>query len=213
MSAILFVMAAGLGLWKKGSYTDFASSEHPLEDLEVGVLSDRLAEVVETDDFVEIIKDCSEYILKVRTDSDIIFEFSQSVQYAIVEEVYKGSDVKTGDRIMLSTGGTNIFDGNGTLAMNMGFVHPMEIGEEYLVYIEDTVFLKDTKEIAYLFPGTIVKPAFSYKDTISEPVTPDGKTGAATAYKNVKNYEFFAQTEKGIHALKMLKKNLMIIES
>lgn len=210
ISVVLFLIAAGFGLWKRGSYRDFTLNENPLEYVEVGVLSDQLAEVVASDDFVETIKDSANYILKVRVDSEIIFEFLQSVQYVIVEEVYKGTDIKSGDRIMVSTGGTNMFYVNDTIAMNMGFVHPMNMGEEYLIYLENTIFLKDTKETAYLFPGTIVRPAFSYQDMISKPVAADGKTGAATNYKNVKNYEFFAETEKGIETLKALKEALMI---
>lgn len=209
ISVILMVIATVIGWHEKKTYTDFAAEGSMLSHVNVAVLSDQTAETIMEDGFSKTIRDSAKYILKVKADSDILFEFGHSSQYVVIEKIYQGEDVHVGDRILIGPRATSLFDFDGTLSLNMGFVNTMQEGEEYLVYLEDNFYLTDSRELFYYFPGTIVRPAFSYSTKPSRPISVHGEDGNSVNYMDVKDYEFFAQSEKGLAALESLKKELM----
>ena len=205
ISGILVLLAGIFGLSKRNTYVDITKQENPLDEFEVGIFTDDLIEIVEKQEFADLYQENSQYIVKVKCDSGIEFAHATTLQYALVEEVYKGEGLSAGDRIAIVKGGGSLSSGS----INIHFVNYMESGKEYLVFLEERIRIPETKEIMYMPPGLIVTPVFAYDDTKeSRPQSYEGDY-AVTEYKNVKDYEFFAESEEGLAVLWELKRKLM----
>lgn len=205
ISAILVLLVGIFGLSKRNTYIDITKRENPLDELKVAIFTDDLIEIVERQEFADSYQEESRYIVKVQCDSGVEIAHETTFQYALVEEVYKGEGLSTGDRIAIVPGGGSLSSGK----MRMLFVNYMESGKEYLVFLEECIRIPETKEIMYMPPGLIVTPVFDYDDTKESRSQPYEGDRASTEYRNVKEYEFFAESEEGLEALRDLKRRLM----
>lgn len=205
ISGILVLLAGIFGLSRRNTYIDISKSENPLDELRVGIFTDELIEIIEPQEFADLYQEESQYIVKVQCDSGVEIAHETTFQYALVEEVYKGEGLSAGDRIAIVPGGGSLSRNK----MSMLFVNYMESGKEYLVFLEERIWIPETKEIMYVPPGLIVRPVFAYDDTKESRPQPYEGDRASTEYRNVKEYEFFAESEEGLEALRDLKRRLM----
>lgn len=224
ITAAVVLALSGIGIVKKQTYTDAAGEEHPLYRMETGILSDSLAEHIASEDFADRMDEESNYVIKVKAVSDTEFDYARTSQRVVVEQVFRGEGLQAGEEIIVS-GSQNLWEltpekgvieesalpegCDWILQIGLGFVNEMQPGQEYLIFLQKRIWLADSKEMVYVFPGLIVRPIFSYEDRESIPMPSDGVAGDTIRYELVKDSEFFAQSEEGIRALRQLKANMM----
>ncbi len=158
----------------------------------------------------------SEVIAKVKVVSEPIFA-SRYYYYDIVFlEVYKGDVVKEGEKASLTKSSWVTFlddngkDGSIGYSLNLGFRNFLEKDEEYLVFIEKKADTLDGSNLCLLYDYSF-SPAFSYSEKESIPHKSEFNDSSFVRYGDVKNEEFFCETEYGLKRLNDLKKTLIEI--
>lgn len=159
VSGIIFVAAAAIGAVERGTYTDIAAEANPLEHFQVGVFQDDFISILAREEYEELVREESSYIVKLRAVSDLQFEFYYMSQVFEVLEVHEGEDLSKGEMIIIGLG--PLFLHEEPWAANMGFANKMEKGKDYLIYLgrecevpnsENRVFVVTEMSIPPVFP-------------------------------------------------------------
>ena len=204
-AAAVFVAGCVAGFINRSSYTNFADLEDPFDSMEVGLFSDGMMDIITDDNYLQDIEKDSAYILRVKGTGSYEFEYKHWMQTAIVEEVYKGSDVAAGEEITIAARGDNLYMGEEFYGANMYFSNVMQEGEEYLVFLEEKLELVEDPKTVYVTPMLITPTIYALEDGASKPVESDGRAGNTAEYATVKDYEYFALSDEALDALYDLK--------
>lgn len=163
------------------------------------------------DDMLEMIRSSvigatgrSRNVVKVKCTSEVQLAEKVSMQSAEVVRVFKGSDVKEGDEILIMPYSSWIFEEFGSI--NMGFVNAMIPGDEYLAFLEPPIKVVDKDLTVYKTTESLVCTVFSYKE--HDNVIPGIKENEIE-YSVVKNNEFFVNSKEMDDMMKSLKAEIM----
>lgn len=201
ISLLLFVVAGIFGISKKGSYTNMSLEEEPLESFYIAPFPDNLIDVIEPESFETTMFEEAENVMRVEAIGKSEFVFCMMLQRAVVKEVFYGDQSLVGQEIKIA-GESGLLYFDSVKTYNSGYTRCMEAGKEYLVYVREEVNFYDQQERVFLCPAITVRTIFQYEDGISVPTG----NSVYVPYSDVKDYEYYAQTQAGLDALLALKK-------
>jgi len=206
VTLILLIPSAVIGGLSKSSYTNITAEKEPLHFFSVGLISDNLLE--KTISLMEEDLDNCNYILRVKAERDQEFIFLLTKQCVMVQEIYKGEGLKTGEKIEITKNSSYIF--YDQMGINMAFVNAMKPGEEYLVFLDSKIDALDPNDNVYITPEYLIAPIFSYNARENTIATPKSKENSSVPYSEVQENEFFVTSQQGIEKLNQLKEVLFL---
>lgn len=213
---LILLIICGLGVFgliKKQTYVNMVNSsdKSKIEQLYVGVASDELIDMCYDGIMTELQQ--TEIIAKVKVLSEPIFASRYYYYDVVFTDVYKGNEIEKGEKASLTKGSWITFldnkksDGNVGYSLNLGFRNFLEQDEEYLVFIEKKADTLDESNLC-LLSDFVISPVFSYTESESSPHKSEFNDSSFVRYGDVKNEEFFCETEYGIKKLSEMKKIL-----
>lgn len=208
LTVILCIFSSCLlfGIIKRQTYPDITSQNNYLDNLQVALLSESLV-TVQCEMLEEAIPNVP-IIVKVKAIEEIKHSFGISQQKVKILNVFKGNELQKDMEL-------NVYSDRWQLSLSVepkslerGFVNIMEVGEEYLLFLDKQVKnLSDSTLVYRLCDDTFIAPVFGYKDRETA-IAKTGETHTYVSYANVKNNEFFCDTELGHTIWKELKMKL-----
>lgn len=213
ITMVILIISVSIGLYTRSTYTDYNTDENAMSNFAVAISRE---EVFGNQlDFIKETADDENIILAVKCEDTYTYRFGCTTQKVSVEKVFKGDDVNVGDTFHLAKYNSLISrskDGNynGKKYINMGYVNEMIVGKTYLVFLDrkiekegyDTVYINSDK--------FIVSPIFCYDDIDNVPVELKEDDSNYVFYDEVKDNEFFIDSEKSNMKIKELKKELFL---
>lgn len=135
ITLIVFIMAAGVGLYFKARYyKDFNNEEEPLNNFVVGLMPDELLNMQLEN--MEENMGASNIIIAAKCEDTFTYRFSCASQKVTIEHVFKGKVLKPRDSIEIIRSGSDIFMDesgyvDGMSSINLNFVNEMIPGKTY----------------------------------------------------------------------------------
>lgn len=201
----VFLVAIIVGILSKQTYTNITQQDDVMDYFSVALLNSELASGAKRRMEEELPN--ANIILKVKAEGEIEHMFKRNKQLVSVTEVYKGENIKKGDKVFIVASNWQFFFDDMTA--NMGFINLLEKDSEYLVFIDDKVKALDTNDNnTYHLIDTIIAPVFNYKDkenTIIE-VSDDNYY---VPYSKVSKNEFFVSSKDALDKIENLKYKLL----
>ena len=161
---------------------------------------------------VEILKDelpLSPNIIKVIALGEIEHFARTSRQLVKVQNVYKGTELKENQEIFITCERWSLSLYDEPYSIERGFVNMMEVGDEYLLFVEGQVDgLGEAIPVFELYGESVLAPVFSYRNHINK-ISSMGEESTYVLYNQVRDNEFFASTSEAMDALLELKKDLL----
>lgn len=215
LATILVLLSAVFGIWKRSTYTDTLRQPDALETAQVGELPEEYAKQAASEMESEL-PNCN-IILRIKATGEFVPEFGVGRQTGIVQQVYQGNGVSTGQEISIvserwayssekSDEGTQVF-------AQMGYVNHMKQDREYLVFLDGPAAAAEEESTAsfLLADDCTIVPVFCY-DTIKNVVVDTaGAESTYVAYTSVRDNEFFMCTEEGLQAILDLKAKMLAL--
>ncbi len=208
LTIIIFISSAIFGGIKRQTYTDITHGEEYLKQISVAQLPYSIAESGMIG--LEEMLSKSHYILAVKVIGDIQHRFQNDIQKVVITGIYAGDKLSIGDEVYLYSDRWETDLGEEPYSIERGFVNIMDVDKEYLVFADSVDKDIQTKEtIIKLYSDYCITPIFCYSD--KENVTVMGNTdmGSYVAYSEVKNNEFFADSEETLQLMESLKMNMI----
>lgn len=135
--------------------------------------------------------------------------FQAGRQKVYIQEIYKGEGVKEREEVYLFSDHWRLSLTGEPDSVERGFVNVMEVGTEYLVFITGQVQGLDVAAPAFkLYDDFLIAPVFCYEDR-DNVIVPTGKETTYVSYKDVRNNEFFAETEEALQVWEELKEKMI----
>lgn len=207
LTAGVIFAAAVFGIVKKQSYTNLTEQKNYMEQLQVAEIPAKLA-----------VRSCSELalklpevpiILRVQAEEKIEHLFQAGRQKVCIQEVYAGEGVEEGEEVYLFSDHWRLSLTGEPDSVERGFVNVMEVGAEYLVFVTGQVQGLDTAVPVFeLYDDSFIAPVFCYEDR-DNVIIPVGEESTYVSYKDVRNNEFFAETEEALQAWEELKEKMI----
>lgn len=205
---ILVTLALSVWGWSyKDSYTDVTSDPDYLDSMVVAEIPEAFA-----------LEDCStlldtlpqvEFILRVTPTESYEQLFGIGQQKVVVQEVYSGKDVQSGQEIFITSRHWTLFLYDGERSVERGFVNVLKPGSDYLVFCSEIIEVKNQDTMVFrLFDDSYIAPVFCYENMENKVIEPSGET-TYVPYTSVKNNEFFACTEAALAAWSDLKTEML----
>lgn len=200
------------GLYYKSFYKDINTEEEPLNKFVVALLADELAEVQIK--WLDENLDSSPIIIAGKCDETSTYRFSCTTQKITVKHVFKGTNIKIGDKIEVARHGSGIFLDeenyiNEKPCINMGFVNEMVVANTYLIFLEKELETYDENTIYIQSEEYIIAPIFSYEEVENIAYNSIDDYGDFIEYKDIKQNEFFLMSENEINNMNKLKAKLL----
>lgn len=205
--ASFILIIAFWGIAKKRSYTNLTENEDYLEELQVAELPERIA----ADCCSELRKTLpkASVIARVLVTGKLENTFGISRQRVSIMEVYKGENVKEGEEIYLYSQHWQLDLGGDIKSIERGFVNIMDMDTEYLTFIEKRVNDINMEIPVYqLCDNMYISSVFCYENR-DNVIFPTKMENTYVPYAKVKNNEFFVQSEKALHEMEELKRELL----
>ncbi len=206
--ALVFCALLSIGLYTRLSYKDFNKEKEPMKNFSVGLLEDNLVNAG-----IKTMKnelEESNIILAVECKDKSCFTYSCTTQNVEVKKVFKGNDIEVGDIIKMCTA-THIFIREdmyveGKPAINLDFVNEMQVGKNYLVFLDR----KANNSDIYIKPDRFyIRPVFCYEQISNTPCKSISKEQSSALYQDVSDNEFFITSQKGIDKMEKYKNYLI----
>lgn len=212
LNLVLFLIAAGIGIYYRSGYEDYNEKEMPLENFEVGLISDTLFDMQLQ--FLEEDLDSNHIIIAAKCRDTFHYRFSCCTQPVEVEHVFQGEGLEEGDRIEIARFNSGIFSDkesyvNGNPQMNLSFVNEMIPGNIYLIFLDRRLETYSDEIIYIQSDGFIIAPIFCYTDIQNVPCKSDSADGNMSWYSLVKDNEFFLMSWESIDKMRQFKEKLL----
>ncbi len=203
--AASLVLAAGIGGYKKQSYTDINEWEDRMDYFRVAVIDDELVEGAISRMAEEL--DNSRNIWLVRACGEVQYDFKIRKQLVEIEKVYKGEGVAEGEKVNVAYFGLiTYFD---DMTMNMGFVNFLQEGKEYLIFLEgETAGPWEEPYRVFEFNDYLILPMFCL-ERMEERIPVTSEDEYYVDYAEVAGNEFFFKEEKSFLAMNAWKAKLL----
>lgn len=198
------IVAGGIGLFFRQTYTDVSANENMLEQFTVALWDLDLSPTL-IDTMRQVLPD-SPIIIRAKSDGRTHYTFKNFYQNVIVEEVYQGKDIAVGDQIsIMDFSWYVVFD---NMSINASFINLMQSNEEYLIFLEKKLDTIHPDDQIYLTNDLIMPPIFNYEDKEHEILSVTDED-LYVPYSSVKYNEFFVSSEEALIELMVLKHELL----
>ena len=189
---LIVIVITVFGIFEKRTYTNIAEDKSYLDELYVAQLPENIC--LEETENLSVNLPQVPVIIRVSVLGDVEHIGGTSRQLVKVEDVYKGTEPAVGQDIYLTCSRWSLSLYSEPYSIERGFVNIMEVGGEYLVFIENQADGLGEK-ISYQ----------EHENNICE----TGGESTYVKYNQVCENEFFATTQKGMDALVGLKKEMI----
>ena len=195
------------GIFEKRTYTNIAEDKSYLDELYVAQLPENIC--LEETENLSVNLPQVPVIIRVSVLGDVEHIGGTSRQLVKVEDVYKGTEPAVGQDIYLTCSRWSLSLYSEPYSIERGFVNIMEVGGEYLVFIENQVDgLGEKIPVYQVYVENAFTPIFSYQEHENN-ICETGGESTYVKYNQVCENEFFATTQKGMDALVGLKKEMI----
>lgn len=207
LAVCAFLGAMCFGIIKKQSYTNLVKQTGYLEHLMVAEIPENIA--LETCSTMQQDLPKAPIILRVKVTGKIEHLFQVDRQKAVVQEVCTDSELSAGDEIYLFSDHWQLILSESSNSISRGFVNIMEPDTEYLIFAEKIIYDQgaDIPSVK-VYDDFFIAPVFCYENHQNTVIPVTGMT-TYVPYKDVKNNEFFAETEEAMLAIQNLKMHLL----
>lgn len=148
---------------KKRTYTNIAEDKSYLDELYVAQLPENIC--LEETENLSVNLPQVPVIIRVSVLEDVEHIGGTSRQLVKVEDVYKGTEPAVGQDIYLTCSRWSLSLYSEPYSIERGFVNIMEVGEEYLVFIENQVDgLGEKIPVYQVYVENAFTPIFSYQE-------------------------------------------------
>ncbi|MCM1327737.1 MAG: hypothetical protein NC243_13755 [Lachnoclostridium sp.] len=207
LTILVIGIAAAWGLSNRQSYTNLLGKADFMEQMAVAELSAELAQNICANMKDTLLN--APIILKVSPVRDREYFFASGRQKVLVQEVYNGTELKTGQEIYLSFSAWSVVLTEKYNIVQCGFVNIMKEDKDYLVFLADPYRGLDGETLYPFFGDTVVAPMFCYKDSDNAIIPVEDGKPTYVPYTLVKDNEFFVTSEDALQALLDLKKYML----
>lgn len=215
ITAGIFIVTICIGLYNKRFFNDYNKEEDAINHFLVALLSDELA--VQQVEIMEEMLDSSKIILAVQCEDTFTYCFGSTTQKVRVLSIFKGEGLKKGDVIEIARAGSLISVSEDALmteygkgVINMGFVNEMIPGKTYLVFLHRQLETWDEKSVIYIQSDRfLVAPIFCYEEIENKPIAPLDNRSTYVYYDDVRNNEFFLNSEEAVELFAKLKRKFI----
>ena len=206
LTILVIAGAAIFGMSKRGSYTDIQSDPAGMNSLQVAELPEALTENIE--DIVSILEECP-VILQVKVLSERDYLFYSAAQDVVIEKIYTGDGkLEVNQEIKLTSGKWLLSVNIEPASLECGYVNVMQPGKSYLVFLSGSIESMDKNEIVYsLYDELVIAPVFALESHENKAISVSGDT-TYVSYLEVKDNEFFSDSQKGMENLEAKKEKL-----
>lgn len=224
LSLVTFIVAAVVcGGVTRSAITDYTSEDNWQEHFLVPEMSE--ARMPKACELARKYLPSAPYILRVEVLGDLETGFYISQQRVKVVHVYAGEGLEVGDEFYLygQGGGVSFTEPK---SIQWGYVNIMDVGREYLVFLEAEVDTLDSSTPVYQYYRNIgedtdkdgelervgsmlIEPIFCYDHKDNVAVEPESKQHTGVPYSQVKNNEFFGTTQETIDLWEELKAEML----
>lgn len=206
-----FLTAMAFGMIKRQTYKDIFEQENYLDQLTVAELPEDFVErqcAILNENLLQV-----PVILRVEVLGGIEHLFHVDRQKVIIREVYAGEGMAAGEEYYLFSRSWCMSLNGHYNSLERGFVNILKTGEEYLVFATEVLQdLNGDLPAIKLYDEYLINPVFCYEERENVIAPLLGET-LAVPYKDVKDNEFFAASEKGMEMLKELKGRMLSLYS
>lgn len=203
-TVIILFVALGFGVVQKRTYTDISQDRGYLDKIYIAQIPQDYA-VSATEIMMEKLP-LSPNIIKVVVLEDVEHFAKASRQMVKVQNVYKGDTLKANQEIYITCDRWSLSLYAEPYSIERGFVNVMEVGEEYLIFLDGQVDgFGEELPIFKLYAETVIAPVFSYIAHDNK-ISSMGKESTYVLYNQVCDNEFFAATSVAMDAFLELKK-------
>lgn len=195
------------GIVKRETYIDVLKQENYLDQLLVAEIHEQFAEA-QCSNMLQNLPQVP-IILRVEAVGEIEHLFHVSRQKIIIREVYAGEGLAAGEEYYLFARAWSVALNEQINSLERGFVNILKVGEEYLIFATEVLQdLNGDLSAIKLYDEYLISPVFCYEEceNVISPLL--GET-LGVPYKDVKNNEFFAASEKGMKMLKEFKGKML----
>lgn len=208
LSATLIVVfaAAVFGAVKRRTYTNIAEEEDYLDQLLVAEFPEELTEYA-----CEKLRTTlpeAPIIAKVTTTGELEHLFGADRQKVCIQELYAGNGLEAGQEVYVYMRGWCLIVREDLNAIERNFVNVMRVGTEYLIFgdglFEDLMGLPTIS----LCDNAFIAPVFCYEES-PHVILPTSDEGTYVPYAEVKENEFFPESEEALELWKALKAEMM----
>lgn len=209
MIAALLGISVCIGVYKKPTYTDISQDDSYLESIYVAEIPENYA-VSASEELSEKLPQMP-VIAKVTAVGAAEHLAGASRQMVRVKTVYKGEGLEEGQLIYLTCDRWSLSLFGEPHSIERGFVNILNTGEDYLIFADEQVDgLGEKMPIYSLYDESVIAPVFSFEERSSVIVD---VTGLSTyvPYYQVRENEFFAESQEALNAMETLKEKMLEI--
>ena len=207
------VISVGISIWgisQRQTYTDFLNESNGLCNFKVAEFPESLME--NTLKEMNAVLPNAPFIIRATAMGKKDYFFKVNQQEVLVQQVYQGEEIQVGSKINIVAGKGFMFRdiADGRVA-ELTFVNEMEVGKEYLIFLEEKVdqLSKKNAEDAYYVMQTLIKPIFGYEDKENTIIDVTGNYSTYVDYNLVKENEFFVTSQNALEMLMQTKHQLL----
>ncbi len=206
----IIIATAIFGIIKRQTYTDIANEEDYLEQLHIAELAEE-----RTIEYAQIYPkelEKAPIVLRVMVTEEIEHLFGTGRQKVKVQEIYEGDDLEVGEEIYLTSRSWHLNLGVWIDSIERGFVNVMKAGSEYLVFVSGELeSLEKSIPVYGIYHDSFIfiAPVFCYEDITNISVEPTSVQHNYVPYAEVKDNEFFGESEGALNAWAEMKEKIM----
>lgn len=206
LTLIAVVSLGVFGAIYRTSYTNISKQADYLEHLQVAEMPEIIADNCCAQ--LRNVLPTMPFIFRVTVVGDIEHMFSIDRQKVRIEEIYEGSEGEIGEEIYLTSRRWFLYDRK---YIERGYVNIMEPGHQYLVFLSEQINALDNEtQVFRLYDESFFAPVFCYSDFPRVVIRTNG-TPTYVPYKEVRENEFFAETDETMRKLYNLKEDLFAL--
>lgn len=178
-----------------------------MEQLQVAEIPGDMA-VRECSELQTVLPGCP-VVLCVEALEDVEYLFLAGRQKVCIRKVYAGDSIEEGQEIYVTSPSWLLSMDIEPHSVELGFVNTMKTGDDYLIFLTDTVEdFYSSIPVYMLYEGSIITPVFSYEER-QNTILETGNENTYVLYKEVKENEFFTTDQKGLAAWLELKNAML----
>lgn len=223
LTGALILGAGTVGIIARTGYKDFNKDEKALDRFLVAIMYDELIDrelyFYENGDEESGRKALSEAgaVLAVSCEETSVFRYRSLIQKVSVKKVFKGEGIAEGEKIYLTNRDAGIYYNDkenasealvGIFDANISFASEMIPGKTYLVFLEREVETETDQEI-WLYHYGFMALRFCYEEIENHVCTPIFDSYHGAFYGDIKENEFFLESEESIQKMAVLKEKLL----
>lgn len=203
-----FLAVVCFGIYERRTYTDITGDPSYLDNMQASERSEdgTLQDCAEMKELLPL----APVVIKVTVLGEAEHFARTSRQLVRVEDIYKGEGIQKGEDVYITSASWRIAFVGGEPSLERGFINLLEVGDEYLVFIgREADGLGERRPVYEVYEGTGITPVFALRE--HENAVYEVGVPKCVPYHDVRNNEFFAETQTAVDAFLELKAEMFAL--